>query len=42
MKRMCGNICGKTQSEIGALCAARTRLVSGDYLSTHSDILIHL
>ena len=39
---MSENIGGKSQIEIGALCAARSRPVSGDHLSTHSDILIHL
>ena len=38
----CGNICDKSQIGIGALCVARTRPVSGDHLSTHSDVLIHL
>ena len=42
MKRMCGNICDKSQIEVGALCAARARPVSGDHLSTLSDILIHM
>ena len=42
MKRMCGNICGKSQIGIIALCVARTRPVFGNHLSTHSVILIHL
>ena len=42
MKRMYGNICGKSQIGIGVLFNARTRPVSEDDLSTRSDILIHL
>ena len=42
MKRMCGNICFESQFETSAFCAARTRPVSGDRLSTRSDILINL
>ena len=42
MKRMCGNICDKSQIGIAAPCEARTRPFSGDNLTTHSDILIHL
>ena len=39
---MSEKICGKSQVEIGALCAARSRSVSGDHLSIRSDTLTHL
>ena len=40
MKLMFGNICGKSQIGIGAFCAARSRPVSGDRLSTQGDNLM--